>query len=79
MQTATQGIFGVGINDVPIIVSDIPKGMFKEEGLIVVLASKVIGKTELQIPLWGLMQVPHLKFVGVHFCKDYTCKDIIPE
>ena len=79
MQTATQGIFGVGINNKPVIVSDIPKGMFKEEGLIVVLASKVIGKTELQIPLLGLVQVPHLKFIGAHFCKDYACKDIIPE
>ena len=77
MQTATQGIFGVG--DTPVIVSDIPKGMFKEKGLIVILASKIIGKTELQIPLFGLIQVPHLKFVGVHFCQDYNCNDIIPE
>ena len=77
MQASTQGIFVVG--DAPIIVSDIPKGMFKEEGLIVVLAGKVIGKTELQLPFLGLMQVPHLKFVGVHFCQDKNCNDIIPE
>ena len=79
MQTATQGIFGVGINNKPVIVSDIPKGMFKEEGLIVVLASKVIGKTETKLPLVGTMQVPHLKFVGIHFCQDDHCYDIIPD
>jgi hypothetical protein len=78
MQTATQGIFGVG-DFSPFVVSDIPKGLFKEGGLIVVLAGKVLGKTELQVPLFGLRQVPHLKFVGVHFCKDRNCSDIIPE
>lgn len=77
MQTATQGIFGV--DNAPVIVSDIPKGLFKEGGLIVVLAGRVLGKTELQVPLFGLIQVPYLKFVGVHFCQEYNCKDIIPE
>ncbi len=77
MQTATQGLF-TGSNAV-IVVSDIPKGQFKEAGSIVVLAGKVLGKTEQQLPILGLMQVPHLTFVGVHFCQDNNCKDIIPE
>ena len=80
MQTATQGIFAeVGsMGAQPFVVSDIPKGMFKKSGTIVVLAGKVLGKTELQVPLLGLRQVPHLKFVGVHFCQDSNCSDIIP-
>ncbi|NUO09433.1 MAG: hypothetical protein HUU08_12270 [Candidatus Brocadia sp.] len=78
MQTATQGIFG-GKGETFFVVSDIQKGMFRESGLIVVLAGRVLGKTELQVPLLGLMQVPHLKFVGVHFCQDYNCNDIIPK
>lgn len=75
METATQGIFNN--SNEPFTVTDIPKGMFRKSGTIVVLAGRVLGKTELQIPLLGLMQVPHLKFVGVHFCKDWRCSDII--
>ena len=80
MQTATQGIFAEvdSMGAQPFVVSDIPKGMFKKSGTIVVLAGKVLGKTELQVPLFGLRQVPHLKFVGVHFCQDSNCSDIIP-
>lgn len=77
METATQGIFNNSRE--PFIVTDIPKGTFKKSGTIVVLAGKVLGKTELQNHLLGLMQVPHLKFVGVHFCKDGNCSDIISE
>ena len=80
MQSATQGIFSDVRNPFQaFVVSDIPKGMFKISGTIVVLAGKVLGKTKLEFPLFGLMQVPHLKFVGVHFCKENNCKDIIPE
>ena len=80
MQTATQGIFAeVDSMGTLLIVSDIPKGMFKKSGTIVVLAGRVLGKTELQVPLLGLRQVPHLKFIGVHFCQHYDCNDIIPE
>lgn len=80
MQTATQGIFAdlIGMGSQLYVVSDIPKGMFKESGTLV-LAGKVLGKTELQVPLLGLMRVPHLKFVGIHYCQDYDCNDIIPE
>ena len=80
MQSATQGIFSDVRNPFQaFVVSDIPKGMFKISGTIVVLAGNVLGKTKLEFPLFGLMQVPHLKFVGVHFCKENNCKDIIPE
>lgn len=78
MQTATQGNFFVDVgNGAFFVVSDIPKGMFKEAVSIIVLAGRVLGKIELQLPLLGLMQVPHLKFVGVHFCQDKNCNDII--
>jgi hypothetical protein len=70
MLTPTQGIFD------GFVVSNIPKGLFTSSGTHVVLAGRVIGKTEVKMGLE--MTVPHLKFVGVHFCKDYDCRDILP-
>lgn len=77
MQTATQGIFEK--NGEPFVVSDIPKGMFRVGGQVVVLAGKVLGNIEVKLPVLGLIQVPHLKFVGIHFCQDKKCSDIIRE
>lgn len=70
MLTPTQGIFD------GFVVSNIPKGLFTARGTDVVLAGRVIGKTEVKMGLE--MSVPHLKFVGVHFCKNYDCSDILP-
>jgi hypothetical protein len=70
MLTPTQGIFDY------FVVSNIPKGLFTSSRTNVVLAGRVIGKTEVKMGLE--MSVPHLKFVGVHFCKNYDCSDILP-
>ncbi|MGD9579713.1 MAG: hypothetical protein AB7Y74_15870 [Syntrophorhabdus sp.] len=77
MESATRGVFK-SAGDV-FIVSDIPKGMFRVEGQNIVLAGKVIGKTDFRAPIIGQVQVPYLRFVGVHFCKDRQCSDIIRE
>lgn len=59
------------------VISGIPKGLFTSKAKVV-LAGSVVGKTELK---WKFMQmlVPHLKFVGVHFCKDWRCSDMFPD
>lgn len=60
------------------VVSNIPKGLFTTEKKVV-LAGHVLGKTEVKLPLFGPVSVPHLKFVGVHFCGKWNCSDIIRE
>jgi len=77
MLTSTQGIFaGSGFMEA-IVVSDIPKGLFTSAGTVVIIAGRVLGKTEIKNPLGGTISVPHLKFVGVHFCKYISCGDIL--
>ena len=73
MITATKGIFKA--DGKHFVVSDIPKGLFKSKERVV-LAGRVLGKTEIKMGLSLL--VPHLKYAKVHFCKDWQCSDIIP-
>lgn len=78
MLSATQGVFGGEDFGLPaIVVSDVPRGLFTSEASVV-LAGRVLGNIETQLPLLGKMMVPHLKFVGVHLCKDWGCRDILP-
>ena len=68
MESATSGIFIGGGDFAPtIVVSNIPKGLFTASETRVILAGKVLGNIELKLPLLGIMQVPHLKFVDVYF------------
>ena len=71
MESATSGVFmSGGDNPIPmVVVSNIPKGLFRANGTSVILAGKVLGNIKFKIPLLGPMQVPHLKFVDVYFCK----------
>lgn len=73
MITATQGIFKS--DGKSFVVSNIPKGLFKSKERVV-LAGRVLGKTEIKMGF--TLFVPHLKYVGVHFCEDWKCNDIIP-
>jgi len=75
MLSPTQAVFRMGGD--PVIVSKIPKGLFRSENVKVILAARVLGKTEFKMPLLGPMLVPHLKFVDVYFCSDWICSDII--
>lgn len=78
MLSATQGLFGGEDFGLPaIVVSDIPRGLFTSEAKVV-LAGRVLGNIETKLPLLGTMIVPHLKFIGVHLCKDWGCTDILP-
>lgn len=72
MTTATQGAFKEGV-----IVSNIPKGLLTKKSKVV-LAGRVLGNIAVKTPLGGEVLRPHLSFVGVHFCVDWSCKDIIP-
>jgi len=75
MRSATEGIFGAsgGV----FVVSNIPKGKFRQDGQVVVLAGRVLGKASVNLPRLGTMEVPHLEFVGVHVCSDDKCTDIL--
>ena len=74
MLSPTQGVLEVGGD--PVIVSKIPKGLFSSKAKVVI-AGRVLGKKEIKLPVLGTVLVPHLKFVGVHFCKDWRCSGII--
>jgi pyruvate/2-oxoglutarate dehydrogenase complex dihydrolipoamide acyltransferase (E2) component len=63
MVSPDAGLFANG----NIMVSGLPRDLFRARS-IVVLVGRVTGTTG---------QVPQLKFVGVHFCKDYSCGDIL--
>jgi hypothetical protein len=73
MRTASEGIFHWGSN--AIVVSKIPNGMFTNTARVI-LAGKVQGKTDVKLPMAGIVSVPLLKFVGAHICKDRKCSDI---
>lgn len=74
MMTATQGIFKS--DGEVFVVSKIPKGLFKEKSKVVIVG-RVLGKTEIKMGLSLL--VPHLNYVGVHFClEERKCSDLIP-
>ena len=52
-----------------IIVSGLPRDLFRARS-VVVLVGRVTGTTG---------QTPQLKFVGVHFCRDYGCSDLLAQ
>lgn len=53
----------------PFVVTSIPKGTFRVDGTSVALAATVLGNIEYNI-LGTKRYIPHLKFVGVHFCEE---------
>jgi hypothetical protein len=75
MLSPTEGILAEGNNF--LVVSNIPKGLFTSAPQHVVLAGSVLGKKEIKLPVLGVVSVPHLKFVGVYFCKNRQCSDMI--
>ena len=74
MVSATEGLLET--QSEPFLVSNIPEGLFTSEARVII-AGRVLGKEETKLPLVGAVLVPHLKFVGVHFCRDWKCSDII--
>jgi hypothetical protein len=74
MSTATQGIFS-DKKSATFVISDIPKGLYTKGSSRTVVAVKVIGKTQTNIPIVGNRSVPLVKFVDI-YCKDPECNQI---
>lgn len=77
MIAANSGLFDGGGGSL-FVVSNIPTGTFRSQRERDVLAVKFIGMTEVKgLPIVGSMQVPNLRFVGLHFCTQGGCGDIV--
>jgi hypothetical protein len=60
-----------------LVASGIPARTFSTRQASVVLIGQVLGKTEVKIPL-GTIPAPHLRFAGVHFCREAGCSEFWP-
>lgn len=58
-----------------IAIADLPTSLFRVRGQRVLIAARVIGKTERLI---GGVRIPLLSFLGAHMCTDSSCSDILP-
>lgn len=73
-----KGLFTRGeMFDCLVVASGIPSGTFSTQRAYLLLAGRVIGKTEVKMPL-GPQSLPHLKFVGVHACTKARCAEFAP-
>ena len=75
MLSATDGLFRESFSNF-YVVSNMPKGLLTSSGRVVV-AGKVIGKTEVNLPLLGRTSTVRLKFVDLYICRDRNCADIL--
>jgi hypothetical protein len=73
MTAETEGLFSGGF-----VVGNIPTGMFRVRGPAI-MAVRVLGKTDISVPLLGRMLVTKLGFVGAHVCRDSNCRDFLGE
>lgn len=73
MQTADRGLFN------RVVVSGVPGNLFTAQNMRVVLAGKVLGKTSVKTPFGGEVSMTHLQYVGVYFCTNLICSDLIPQ
>jgi len=65
-------------NECNLVVSGVPYGTFSTEQVDLVLIGRVVGKTEVRLPL-GSPSVPHLEFVGAHICRQANCGEFRTE
>jgi hypothetical protein len=73
-----KGLFAMGeILECKIVVSGIPPSIFSTRLMYVLMAGRVIGRTEVKSPL-GPLSLPHLSFVGVEFCRKEKCAEFAP-
>jgi hypothetical protein len=77
MLARDRGVFATS-GPCPFVVSSIPSGVFGTDRSEVLLAGGVLGQAEVKLPLFGTIQAPNLRFVGVHVCRARACADIIP-
>ena len=78
MLTANSAMF-TGRSDAIFVLSNIPTATYRSERQgRDILAVRFIGMTEIKgLPMVSSMQVPNLRFVGVHFCQESGCSDIL--
>ncbi len=74
MISRNQAIFRVGGSY--IAVSNFPSTQFSGTAFTL-LAGRVLGRTNIQLPVLGMTSVPHLSYIGVHVCPDAQCSDVI--
>lgn len=74
-----RGLFATGkLSRCAVVASGIPAGTFSTRRVYVLVAGRVIGKTDVKLP-FGPLSVPHLKFVGAHICREADCAEFWPE
>ena len=64
------------IGDNFVVVSKVPAADFTKQSTLLI-AGKVLGKTETKLPLLGATQVLHLQYVGGLFCKVQDCRGVL--
>ncbi len=75
MITKNRGLFVSGYGN-KILVSDIPHGFFTKKARVL-LAGRVLGKEPVKVKMIGEVPIPHLEFVGAHFCSNRACDEIL--
>lgn len=60
-----------------VAVSKVPVDQFTRQGWFFI-AGRVMGKTEVKLPLIGATQVPQLQFTSALECQEPRCKDLLP-
>lgn len=58
------------------VFADIPNNTFTTRAQVLI-AGRVLGNTEVKLPVVGPTLLPHLKFVGVHICEQDKCAEIL--
>ncbi len=73
------GGFGTRYASNVFVVSNIPITTYKQSPVYGdVLAVRFLGMTEIRgIPFVESMKVPNLRFVGVHFCQEWDCSEML--
>ena len=74
MLTADSALFSAAGN--PLLVTGIPTATFTAPG-VALIAVRVLGTEQVQLPLLGVATVPHLDFVGAHVCLQARCAEIL--
>jgi hypothetical protein len=77
MTAETEGLFSF-TQPPSIVVGNIPAGMFRSRGPAI-MAVRVLGKTDVSVPVLGRMQATKVSFVGAHVCKASDCEDFYSE
>lgn len=73
MNSETQALFES--HDQAFVVSGVGASRFTQRGSKVMLAARVLGNTEIKLPVLGPTLVPHLSYVASAPCQQVGCND----